>query len=187
MDTTAATLPKQETTLPTTRNRKVYMQATAAGPPPSLSICCRRGLCAFLLHGLCICLSQLCLCLIEQSSNRFFCAQSPGFLPFPDLVQHQPRRCVLQDVLQAAPSLRQKRTIRTVISLDEGVDQVLLLDLFGDRFGSQISWVLKVVQVAAPEARKRVISTQAQCKQTGEKTRGCGTKSCRRRTCSPGP
>ena len=71
---------------------------------------------------------------------------------------------MLQDVLQAAPSLRQKSTIRSVISLEEGVDQVLLLDLFGDRFGSQICRVLKVVRVAAPEARKRMISTQAQCK-----------------------
>jgi hypothetical protein len=94
---------------------------------------------------------------------------------------------VLQDVLQAAPSLREKRTVRTVFSFEEGVDQVLLFDLVGDRFGSQISWVLKVLRVAAPEARKRVISTLAQSKQTGEKTRGCGTKSCMRRTCSPGP
>ena len=75
---------------------------------------------------------------------------------------------MLQDVLQAAPSLREKRTVRTVFSFEEGVDQVLLFDLVGDRFGSQISWVLKVLRVAAPEARKRVISTLAQSKQTGE-------------------
>ena len=46
---------------------------------------------------------------------------------------------MLQDVLQAAPSLREKRTVRTVFSFEEGVDQVLLFDLVGDRFGSQVA------------------------------------------------
>ena len=77
---------------------------------------------------------------------------------------------MLQDVLEAAPSLREKSTVRTVFSFEEGVDQVLLLDLVGDRFGSQVCWVLKALWVAAAEARKRIISTLAQSKR--EKRRG---------------
>ena len=142
--------------------------ATCPPPPPSVSLCPPGAPCAFLLHGLCPCTIQLCLCLRKQSANGRALACGPALIPLLDLSQHEPRRCVLQDVLQAAPSLRQKSTIRSVISLEEGVYQVFLLDLFGDRFGSQICWVLKVVRVAAPEARKRVISTLAQSKQTGE-------------------
>ena len=51
-----------------------------------------------------------------------------------------------------------------VFSFEQGVDQVLLVNLVGDRFRSKVCWVLKVVRVAAPEARKRIISTLAQSK-----------------------
>ena len=57
-----------------------------------------------------------------------------------------------------------------VFSFEQGVDQVLLVNLVGDRFRSKVCWVLKVFRVAGPEARKRMISTLAQSKR--EKRRG---------------